>query len=271
MNKKQIEKLIGSHYKTIKVQAGRIAGNADAADIHRLRVAYKKLRSHLRLFTFNGQNYQQIKALKKLRRFYKVAGATRELQLQQQFITDAVKATGKKTKAYFILLQNQILIHKKKLAELSVKKITSTSKAVEEMHLPNQFGKNKFTIFFKAQKNAVEQMIAAGNFSDNNIHFIRKKLKDLFYNLNIYRRYHAKVAHPGIKKIIKQYEILLKELGDFHDQCTAIALLQPLMLKTINNTNRQILQQVKKSWLKQKQMMKKELVNKLKAEIIKIP
>ncbi len=269
MNKKQIEKLIGSHYRKIKIQAGRIAGNADASNIHQLRVGYKKLRSHLRLFTFNGQHNQQTKAVKKLRRIYKVAGATRELQLQEQFITAALKVTGKKPKAYLSLLQNQILLLKKKLAQLSAKQITSTGKAVAQMHLPNQFGKNKFTIFFKAQKNAMEQIIAAGNFSDNNIHCIRKKLKDLFYNLNIYRRYHA--AQPRIKEIIKHYEILLKELGDFHDQCTAIALLQPRILKTINNSNRQILQEVKKDWLKQKQMLKKELVNKLKAEIIILP
>ncbi len=95
--------------------------------------------------------------------------------------------------------------------------------------------------------------------NDDNIHFIRKSLKDLFYNLDVYKG----IKHqPGAFLIWKEMNIdqLLDELGSFQDKCTAIALLKAFGFNSLHASNQQLPDGMKTEWIRDKMAMKKLLV-----------
>ena len=271
MNRKQIEKIIAAIYKKIKTHAKCFAAGPDAEAIHLLRVEYKKLRALLKAVAFRQQHAKKTGALKKLKKLYHIAGTVRELQLQQQFIATATKNSAKKTRAYLHLLQQEITRLKKIPAPLSAKKIIADSKDKACKVLPAELSISKFVAYFKHQKTIAEALIKAGNISDENIHTIRKILKDFYFTLKVYQKYEAAGAGVHVKKIENYYYGLLKEMGSFCDTSAAIALLKLHLAKQPGIPERQLLQQVKKNWSKEKRQLKKSLVKKLTEEDLPLP
>ena len=113
-------------------------------------------------------------------------------------------------------------------------------------------------------------ILVSRHFSDDNIHAIRKSLKDLFYNLKIYEGAEHELLSLSIwkGKDEQYFNKLLDELGSFQDKCTAIALLKSYWLNSLNTYNRELLERIKKGWVKDKVRMKKMLVKKLKADVV---
>jgi len=160
-------------------------------------------------------------------------------------------------------LQKEINGLKKIPAQLSAKKIIANSKTNACKILPVEFGNSKFILFFKRQKAIVAAFIATGNFSDENIHTIRKALKDFYFMLKVFQKYEAAGSGIRVKKTEMYYYKLLREMGSFCDTCAAINLLKSHLVKQPDMHNQQLLQQIKKTWLKEKQLLKKALVKKL--------
>ena len=115
---------------------------------------------------------------------------------------------------------------------------------------------------------AIVAVIEQCQFSDTNIHLIRKALKDVLYNLNNYSGLeHAVLSVTVWKGKEEQYITnMLDEMGDFQDQCTAIALLKAEWISGLNSYNQQLLAELKKEWIKKKIAMKQAIVKKLKAD-----
>jgi len=113
-------------------------------------------------------------------------------------------------------------------------------------------------------------MIISGHFSDDNIHAIRKNLKDLLYNLKEYAGVEHTILSVSIWKGKDEsfFIKLLDELGSFQDKCTAIALLKSYWLNCLNKYNRELLERIKNVWIKDKVNMKRLLVKKLKTDIV---
>jgi hypothetical protein len=113
---------------------------------------------------------------------------------------------------------------------------------------------------------AVNAITASGNFSDGNVHAIRKNLKDIFYTLKIYQVPGKDIAPQNIFKVKneKYFIRLLEELGNYQDRCISIALLKLNGLNSLNSNNPRQLEQIKKIWLKDKASIKKILVHQLK-------
>lgn len=270
MKKAHIDKKIWGHLKKIKTLALHTSATLDAEAAHQLRIEYKKLRAFIRLLSDNQLLPQNNKALKKIRPLYKIIGAIRELQLQQEFVATATHKPFKKPVIYLHVLQKQIIVLQTELQQLAIKKMIRSAKEKLIDHLPKQVDSNKFIAYFQSRKTAAEKIIATGKFSDSNLHTIRKVLKDLCHNLFTCQQYGILKKRQQVKKILQHYELLLKEMGTFHDKCTAIALLQQY-LRTLPDTTQSTLLQIKKNWLQEKQLLKKALIKKLKAGVLLLP
>ena len=92
----------------------------------------------------------------------------------------------------------------------------------------------------------------------------------MFYNLKIY----VGVEYEQLSLTIwkgkdeEYFNKLIDELGSFQDKCTAIALLKSYWLNSLNKYNRELLERIKKGWIKDKVSMKQLLVKKLKTDIV---
>lgn len=269
MNKQQIKHITNTHYRKIKKHCKEVAENFDAEAIHQLRVEYKKLRAFFRMLSYDYDHAAEIKISKNLKHGHNVSGAIRDLQLQQLRILEVTKKEPKKPLAYLNLVQREIDKLKPELIEIFSEDIVADSKKKTDAHLPDEFPVNGFKNFVKQKWAVVHAILASGHFSDDNIHFIRKCLKDLFYNLKIYEGVEHEILSVSTwkGKDEKYFDTLLNELGNFQDQCIAIALLKSHWLISLHTYNRELLERVKTQWIKDKIGLKQSLLEKLKIEI----
>lgn len=270
MNHKQIKHITNNHYRKLKKQIKIVAEDFDVEAIHQFRVEYKKLRAFLRMISQQHEMAGEIKISKKLKKGYNISGSIRDLQLQQQRIMAATKQELKKPQAYISLLQKEIEKLQPELSEIFLEKPVTASKNKTDASIPDEFPLNSFRNFVQKKWEAIYAIIASRHFSDDNIHAIRKSLKDLFYNLKIYEGEEHELLSLSIwkGKDEQYFNEILDELGSFQDKCTAIALLKSYWLNKLNTYNRELLERIKKEWVKDKVNMKRLLVKELKADVV---
>ena len=138
--------------------------------------------------------------------------------------------------------------------------------------MPDNFWAAHFKLFAQQKWAVIHSIITSGNFNDDNMHSIRKNLKDLFYNLTLYKgAEHKKLLHRITNGKSKQYfEELIDELGNFQNKCMAVSLLKPYQLNRVSQHDRELLEKIKKRWVKEKAGMKRLLVRQLKETITPI-
>lgn len=210
---------------------------------------------------------------KNLKAAYRVSGAIRDLQLQQQRVRKATRHDVIKPKVYLGLLQKEINKLKPRLVEILATNPVDKSKKKTDDAIPHTFPVARFRDFVHKKRGGVYEIIAAGHFTNTNIHTIRKNLKDLFYNFEIYDGAGGDMLAHGIwkGKDDKYFTDLLDELGQFQDQCIAIALTKPGWLNILPKNNHTRLERIRKTWQKNKLEMKQLLVKKLKNEFVSQP
>lgn len=269
MNKEHIHHITNAFYRKLKKYSNGVIADFDPESIHQFRVEYKKLRAFLRMLSHDHETAGEIKISKKLKQGYNILGSIRDLQLQQQRILEATKLESKKPQAYITLLQKEIDKLKPELSEIFLEKPVTESKKKTDASVPDKFSLNRFRIFVQIKWATVYAIITSGHFGDDNVHDIRKSLKDLFYNLKIYEGLEHDILSVSIWKGQDEsyFNKLLEELGSFQDKCTSIALMKSYWLNSFNTYSRELLERIKKIWIKEKVSMKQALVEKLKADI----
>ena len=183
---------------------------------------------------------------------------------------EATKQELKKPQAYLALLQKEIDKLKPELPEIFLEKPVILSKKKTDAFIPDEFQLSGFKLLMQKKWTVINAIIASGHFSDDNIHAIRKSLKDLFYNMKMYEGVEQDLLSMSIwrGKDEQYFNKLLDELGGFQDKCTAIALLKSYWLNSLNTYNRELLERIKKVWIKDKVSLKRLMVKKLKADIV---
>ncbi|MEP7106645.1 MAG: CHAD domain-containing protein [Ferruginibacter sp.] len=270
MNKEQIKHITNQHYRELKKHIKTVAGDFNVEDIHQFRVAYKKLRAFLRMISPVAGIPGKIEISKKLKRAYNISGQIRDLQLQQDRIMAAIKKDLKKPLAYLRMLRKEIGKLKPELSEIFLENPVTECKMKTDASVPEEFPLTNFRNFVQKNWNAVYAIIVSGHFSDDNIHTIRKCLKDLFYNLKTYEGVEREILSLSVWKVKDEpyFNKLLDELGSFQDRCASIALLKSWWLNSLNASNLEMLERLKRSWIKDKAGMKLLLVKRLKADLI---
>jgi CHAD domain-containing protein len=270
MNHALIKHITNNHYRKINKHIKEVCEYFDVEAIHQFRVEYKKLRAFLRMISQELETAGKIKIYKKLKKAYNISGAIRDLQLQQQRIVEATKQELKKPRAYLALLRKEIDKLKPELSEIFFEKPIIKSKRKTDAFIPDEFQLSGFKLLIQKKWTVINAIITSGHYSDDNIHTIRKNLKDLFYNLKEYEIEKHNILSSSIWKEKDElyFNKLLVELGNFQDKCTAIALLKSYWLNRLNTYNRELLERIKKVWIKDKINMKRLIVKKLKADIV---
>lgn len=265
MNNNRVKNIVAGHYRKMAASSKNYFAGFDAEAIHRFRVEYKKLRAFLRMLSFNSGK-EPLKISGSLKKVYAAAGILRDLQIQQLLVANATKGSPKKPLAFFHLLQNEAAGLKSEITELLKEKPVAESKKKIIARLPYKLSQDTFTDFSAEKWNAAGGIMREGNFSDSNIHSIRKNLKDIFYTRKDCKNLLPVI--PGTGPINQNneayFEALLEELGVFHDCCVGIALLKQQWLYNLKAYSQTLLEETKKDWIRKKLKMKQQLLIKLK-------
>jgi CHAD domain-containing protein len=265
MNKKKLTHTSNRFYRDLKKCAKQLTTNFDTDAIHRFRVVYKKLRAFLRMISSINKTGVEIKISKKVKRAYHISGTIRDLQLQQQRILESTKQEFRRPQAYLDLLQQTVDKLMPELAAILQDKPVDKCKKKTTEKIPGEFSTKHVNDYAKQIWEAVYSIIASRHLHDAKIHTVRKNLKDLFYNLNVFGDPEPAITLQHVSKVKDEHDVeqLLEDLGSFQDKCTAITLLDAGWLNGLNAYNRKILMQTKKAFLKDKEEMKQLLIKKL--------
>ncbi len=183
MDKSDPKNIITKHYRSLHKLITIVNKDFETESIHKLRVEYKKLRAFLRMLSTENASQKKIKIPRKLKKAYAIAGSIRDLQLQHKTILAFAGKEKKRIKSYLKLLEHQVRILQAQFRDIPVKK--AISKWIKKTGA-STLEKINVTIagrFINNNCMAIIAIITSGNFSDANMHDVRKHLKDIFYTI----------------------------------------------------------------------------------------
>lgn len=261
MNRKLIKKIINRLYEKLKKALASVSDDYDAERLHQFRVSYKKFRAFIRLLVLHSGS-DTINIPKKLKELYHIGGYIRDMQLQEERISNITDHP----KAYLRLLRKKCKRQKLKFKSLLTKSVIEKSNGRVLKLLPRSLPAAALKLFVAQKWSEVLSIVKENSFDDDHLHSIRKELKDIFYNIEIYKNEKGLKLPRGNfngkgEKYVKQ---LLEELGDHQDKHRAIELLT--MQDTKKNEPQKEMLEIKVTLAAEKLQLKEMLVMKLKED-----
>jgi CHAD domain-containing protein len=195
--------------------------------IHRFRVATKKLRALLRLVEASQPEDVSSKLPKKFKKLYSLSGDIRDGQLMTKRAaetdatdyTDWLRQRTEAAKEAFAHLYDSTILVKlgKKLRKIE----------------PQPLALDTLKAFFAERFAAIESILSKEPLEEEDLHEIRKQVKDLQHISKIVKEYWPEgLEAAGITAALKGMEKLAQRAGDFNDQYNALVSLKAFMETT---------------------------------------
>jgi CHAD domain-containing protein len=242
-------------------------------EIHLFRVQVKKLKAFLHLVQTGLKNPQELKLPKVLKKSYCLTGDVRRLQLQRQKIQREVgQIQDNQPEAYLNILNLKATENEIAIEEL-VKKKDSFKKEKRNLvdQLPQKLGSGCIEEYASAKDRKLKELLKKKDLSDDSLHGIRKLLKEFAYNWTFVHKPLSMLLPSSMNRIdpIRSMAVLI---GNFHDLCVALKLLEPNYIDRIaEEKERILLLNIRKEWLGEQGDMRQEIEKELKGFSINPP
>jgi len=267
MKKKEIAEVVEESFETLEKLRHKILEEFDADDIHDFRVEVKKLRAFLRLVNIKKDDDEPT-IPKLLKTFYGYIGIVRNIHLLRhhlfKYVTD--HSVGKPA-AFLKLMRNDEDFWKKEAGELMADNNFTDVKEKILGALPGKLDKSLIKKFIESKLADLEKLLEDLG-GDNQMHSIRKILKDILYTWRFIKRY---ADLPEVISGEDKLKSLTSALGDFMDRSFQIEFLQPSYLDKIKTKKeKSLLLNLEKQWHSEKDKLKEEftpILNSLKEQI----
>lgn len=260
MKSGEIIKAFEKRFKKVKKHYNKLLKDFEIEEIHGFRLEMKKLRAFIRLINTNIPGYRKIKIEGKIKSFYKTTGNIRNLQLNQQrvrLICDNMLL--EKPVQYSQLLHNEENRQKKKAVRLADKILFDHFRKMIIDLVPDKLKAKSVQAFVIQKQHRLLELIFLLNYSDEDLHEIRKVLKDLLYDWK-YTSSYVPAALPAYFNNKKNIEVFADKLGEFHDLCIALYFFKPVYIDKIADEEvNKILLSVKQQLEETKGEMKEEI------------
>lgn len=256
--------IIRVFFKRLRKYAGKMKKDDSAEAIHLFRVEIKKLRAFLRLLSLELKKEDELKLPSKIKKMYKYAGKVRDRQLHRKRMKAAIKS-NKQQFPEIKMVWNDVAEKKEGKGNkmLSEKDFLAAELKLKE-ELPNEIEAAAVKTFFSLKLNNIISVANKGSYSNEELHTIRKSLKDIIYIIKLYHS-EMKIKLPFTfwnKRQEKVAEQLAHALGIYNDLCIDLSFLKRAMKKNDENEKKEI-QSLHNIWLAGKRKLKKEIVNSI--------
>ncbi len=266
MKQKEMEAVIETRFKKINNLLRQVVARYSADDIHRFRVEIKKLKAFLSLLNSDLSGWQVPARLpERLNRFYHLVGDIRHLQLQQQYIQDAVKQRGYGVPLTYLDTIDTAIAEKINEAEELVQEYRSFD--LEKKHitdrLPGKLDCAMATKFAESGISTFWEELLKEYPDDKSFHAVRKALKGLVYTWQYFDADTLALVKGELagKNSIKSQAALL---GDLLDAGIGIGLFEKNSIGGIADKNeRMLLLHIEKQWRREKLQIKEQIYEAL--------
>lgn len=274
MEEERLDVVIRRQYDKCRQTGKTLAKNFEMESIHIFRVQTKRLRALLRLAAACGHSSVKPKLPGDLKIYYAMTGVIRNLQLQKKALDEAAIRLHQGPPAKCLaVLDDRISV-----AGNMIKRYLDTSrplsKAKAQWHHP---------ITSRAAGAAKEAFIAAktraftlpGNASlpdDEQLHTIRKAIKDVLYGWPHFSKKDLERAIPNGLPARKHLEACTRLLGDLHDITVQLSLLRDkdFLLCTCPESAK-FLEAAEQLWLRDKEALLEKIKELLLPETADAP
>lgn len=235
MKKKRVLKIIGRYYRRLDKKSRQMPPAYDAEVIHTFRTNYKKLKAFLHMIHVPG-------IPRKLKDFYHHTGVLRDLQLQEEYI----KTDARKLPTYCKILHKQAEQSRQELDKHLSKKLVAKAKRKTLARIKSDFSHKTYQRYLQKRTAAMQQMLQPESFSDDDLHAIRKSIKELSNNQQLHGT------------------AIQDKLGAFQDRRNALRLLRKYWPAHADKKEARYLRHKEQVLLKEKKRMKSQLARELK-------
>ncbi|MCU7550687.1 CHAD domain-containing protein [Chitinophagaceae bacterium LB-8] len=259
MKKAYLEEVINKRLLHMKTLCAQITGTYDIEDIHDLRVEYKKLRAFIRLLQGEEES-SKLKVPGKLKAIYETAGPVRDLQLFLPLVNPYF--SQQPSQQYLERLQ-QKSSHAKNDLQQAIEK-ASFDKAEESIlsNLPKSLRIGTVKKFVQHKITAIQTGLLSIH-HDEDLHTIRKQLKDLIYNIKTYRNDFNQPFPVSLGNSEEDLNHAAHLLGKYNDLCFALTFLQTHKEEGLPENETRLLEHLESEWLTEKETRQAEVIQKL--------
>ena len=222
MKEEKIKEIINAQVATLSNLSAKMSDGFDKDTIHKFRVAFKTLRSFLRMLRMYIKK-AGLKLPKKIKRLYHIAGAIRDAQLK----LEKTEQHGLAIPGYTQHLRNIILQQKNEwdlhYSKKTLRKLGARFAAFEcgPVHPVTMAG------FIDSKIISIDSLCRLALLTDNQLHTIRKLMKDVIYTAGIAEK-NWKTAFEKIKETdIAAFNLLAAAIGDYNDERALLEHLIP--------------------------------------------
>jgi CHAD domain-containing protein len=222
MKQKALEEVVVKHISSMEKHTNRLPGRFDQEDIHDLRVGYKKTRAFLRLLQLEKDG-GDLHMPDKLKGVYEICGKVRDMQLfLAQLHTIKV---APQLPASITHWSRQLFTYKEQtVTAIEAVHFKKLSDAISK-ELPRQLHDETVKKFMHQKIAAIHIVLLAAD-NEEDLHTIRKQLKDSIYTIRIFENDWGIPFPVSGWKSEKELSDMASTLGDFNDRCLAISLLR---------------------------------------------
>lgn len=264
MKAKEIKKIISGRFKELNKSCDKVRKKFAAKDIHKFRTDVKKLRAFIRLISFSPDKPVKKPLPKELRKLYGITGEIRDSQLQLERIKNTHQ-NNVELKEYADLLNSIIRNNRKKLKKKLSGNLLAASEKKIIKRLPEAFDMKRIVDFAQDKINKMEVLRQTRNNEDDDIHSIRKNLKDVMYAVQMIDD-SLKPSFPTVFSGAddkNKMEQLSDQLGLFTDMSAALSYTEPGYIKKVNADEKKQLLLLRTQWLKRKQEIREAVLKEL--------
>lgn len=215
--KEHLNEALSTAGRAVVDEGFTIAPEFEEENIHQFRVATKRLRALLRLV--EGQPGVPEKLPKKFRKLYSLSGDIRDAQLM-------AKRAGKATPdvpEYTSWLESQERTAQDAFRDFYHSDIIVKIEKKLRKIAPQPLSVETLREFFAGHMDDVEEILRKKYLQEEDLHDIRKKVKDLLYVAKIATEFWPEgLEAAGVSGMLKSLDDLAERAGSFNDQHNAL-------------------------------------------------
>ncbi len=204
----------------IEHHALQLFSTNDAEVIHRLRVSFKKLRALIRLAASADGADKKLQVPEGLKHIYHAAGEVRNLQLYRQVILPFFKDTD----SYPDIVTGEVDHASVQLIRV-IRHFKFHKARREILHrMPSKLPGKVLNRFIRNKTKEIDELLK-NDIPDEDMHSIRKALKDISYNIKALKADEDEYLPIANRKSLSALSTLMDTLNEYQDHVVHLSLL----------------------------------------------
>lgn len=262
MDRASQEKVIEQFSKRLVKLTESIPGYFIEKDVHDWRVEYKKLRAFLRMITAPVNGHVPI-ITTELKKIYRVTGTIRELSLFIAQLNTLPGIEREALSAYYSILEKKLFTAKEEFIRRT--DIFSFEKELDRWKvMPPEYLETEQVKYFVQRNVTAMRLIRLVPAADENLHSLRKHLKDINYNIKTFTSIWGIPFPVTAWKNEKLLIEIAEELGEFNDRCSSLSFFEDLYNDQLPTDEKKILKELQFNLLSSKSIHQKSIIESLK-------